>query len=306
MSRILLLAAAVLAATVTGVARAADPPAETPFPSAQVGDVFVAAQTVTANGAMANYFAPGSQVTFRAYAVDGKTHKSLKTADAKYFYVAIPGQPNVKLKYDPKNGAATSALAWVGSWTVPASYTLGLVPFKVLVKTVSKHRGQFVQLPVASAQLTISTDQPAFLTPSPAVPKTTTAADKPLSVSIYTDTVNGTRPTGAPPRLVGCAQTNVFKRGEQFVLRTWGVDMASADVLSSANVDTATATLAGVATPLTLNWGSHGATSNKVWFWSAAWNIPADYPLGDVTVHVVFKTDAGKTGVYDHLVTIIL
>jgi hypothetical protein len=303
MSRILLLAAAVLAATVTATARAADP-AETPFPSAQVGDVFIAAQTVTTAGEMANYFAPGSTVAFRAYAVDGKTHKVLQTGDVKYFYVKIPNQPNVKLKLDSKSALASSRLTWVGTWAVPGNYSTGLVNFKVLVKTTAKRIGQFVQLPVASAQLTISNSPPPVLGSAPAT-STAPLTAAPLGVSIYVDTVNGTSPQGAPKRLVGCSQTNVFKRGEQLVVRTWGVDMATSEVLSSANVDTATATLPGLAAPLTLNWGAHGATSNRVWFWSAPWAIPADYPLGEATLHVAYKTDEGKSGAYDHKITII-
>ena len=54
-----------------------------------------------------------------------------------------------------------------------------------------------------------------------------------------------------------------------------------------------------------LNWGSHGATGNKVWFWANAWQIPKDYPLGDTTVRVTFTTVAGKVGTFDHLITII-
>ena len=36
-----------------------------------------------------------------------------------------------------------------------------------------------------------------------------------------------------------------------------------------------------------------------------AWIIPADYPLGDATVSVTFKTDNGKVGAFDYVITII-
>jgi hypothetical protein len=291
MRKILLLGAALGAAAMVATAAFAADPVETPFPSQAVGDVFIAAQTVTADGAMANYFAPGSTVAFRAYAVDSKTHKVLQTADEKYFYVKIPNQPNVKLKYDPKSPAASSRLQWVGTWTVPANYTTGLVDFKVLVKNTAKRQGQFVQFPVTSAQLTISATPPPLLTPAPAA-STLPTTSAPLSVSIYVDSVNGTTPaSGVAKRLIGCTQTNVFKRGEQLVLRSWAVDMTSGDVLSSANVDTAVATLPG--------------TTNRVWFWSSPWIIPADYPIGDTTVNVSYKTDDGKVGIYPYKLTII-
>jgi len=301
MRSILCLAAvAVAAVTFTAVAPAAD---EVPFPANVVADVFVAAQTVGADGSVTNFFKPGSAVIFRAYVVDGKTSKVLGAKDVKYFYVAIPGQPNVKLKYDAKATGATSRLAWTGTWNVPATFATGVVSFKVLTQTTARKRGQFVQLPVPSSQLTISTNPPNQVAGGTAAPTETALAK--LPVSIYVDTVNGTRPPGAAPREIGCAQTTVYKRGEQVVFRTWGADTSTNEVLSSANVDTATATVPGVANPITLNWGAHGTAGSQVWFWSNFWNIPADYPLGTTTVHITFKTDSGKTGTYDHVLNII-
>ena len=90
------LAALALAAPVL----AADPPPPqpvTPFPTANSGDVFVIAHAVVTDGAISNYFAPGSTVNLRAYAVDGKTsavltakngHRSSRPAT-----IAIVNQP---------------------------------------------------------------------------------------------------------------------------------------------------------------------------------------------------------------------
>ncbi|HEY6029598.1 MAG TPA: hypothetical protein VIU44_03490 [Gaiellaceae bacterium] len=299
-----LVAAAALAATFTAAALAADPapPTEVPFPSPKVADLFVAAQTVATDGSLVNYFAPGQTVTFRAYAVDGKTSQILVAKDVKYFYVTIPSQPNVKLKYDPKAPGASSRLAWTGTWTVPSSYPLGIVGFKVLVKTNAKKRGQFVQMPVATSMLTIASN------PSAAKTGAAAAAAESLSklpVALYADSVNGTAPAGGPTRTIGCTQTNVYKRGERFVLRTWGSETSTGEILSSANVDTATFTVPGVSAPINLAWGSHGATGAKVWFWTNFWIVPADYPLGSAVVKVNFKTDSGKTGTYDYPITII-
>jgi hypothetical protein len=295
MRRVLIGGAALLAAAAcTAPAVAED---EKPFPAPQVAQVFVAAQTVTTDGALNNYFAPGSTVVFRVYAVDGKTHKVVVPKDVKYFYVAIPGQPSLKLKYDAKAGR----MPWTAAWTIPSTYARGIVQFKVLIKTQAKRVGQFVQLPVASSQLTVSATPQAALGTGPAV---AAAPPSKLDVSLYVDSVNGTRPAAAKPRPIGCTQTNVYKRGEQFVLRAWGTEMATADVLSSANVKDASFSVPGVA-PVTLNWGAHGATSNRVWFWTNAWNIPADFPLGEVTVRVTFNLETGKSGTYDYTITII-
>ena len=302
MRKILTLGVALVA--FAGVASAAlgdTPPIAAPFPAATAGTVFVAAQTVNPTGAMQNQFAPGSSVVFRAFAVDSKARKALVAKDVKYFYVAIPNQSPVKLTYSPKAPGTSGQMVWIGTWTVPASYPAGLVDFKVLVKTQNKRLGSFVQMPVATSQLTISSTPQT----SPGNgPTATEPAAADTSVSLYMDTVNGTQPVGAPKRAVGCSQTNVYKRGEQVVVRVWGFDLTTGTTLSTDNVDTATYTIAGqAAAPVT--YGAHGAVGNKVFFWSAPWIIPPTFPLGDVTIHVAIKTDAGKTGTFDYPITII-
>jgi hypothetical protein len=273
-----------------------------PFPSANVGDVFVSAQTVTTDGAIANFFAPGGSVVFRAYAVDGKTHKVVTGKTYKYFYVKIPNQPNLKLRYTPRGSRASGRYVWTGTWNIPADYATGIVPFKVVVVVKAKKRmGSFAQMPVATSQLTV--------TPNPqnapgAGPASSGVAGTKLNFGIYADSVNGTRPSGAAPRPIGCTQTNVFKRGEQFVLRTWGFDLSTGSVLSIDNVSNAHFSVPGQADIL-LNWGSHGATGNKVWFWTNFWNIPKDYPLGDTNVRVSLTTTDGKTGTLLYPITII-
>jgi hypothetical protein len=291
--RILLPALVVLAAF--ALARGAS--ADTPFPAVHSGDVFVIAQTVTTDGSMHDYYKPGDNVVFRAYAVDGKNHKVL--TEAKYFYATIPGQPNVKFKYDPKAKTALGQYAWIGTWTVPSTYQLGLVNFKVLVQAKTKRRGSFVQMPVASSQLTITNTPPATATTPPAPVSTPTGTS---DLVVYADSVNGTRPAGAAPRPIGCTQTNVFKRGEQFVLRTWGFDLKSGALFSLDNVTEAHFTVPGQSN-VTLNWGTHGAA--RVFFWTNFWNIPTTFPLGDITVKISYSLTTGKVATLDYPITII-
>jgi hypothetical protein len=293
------LAAAAALAT-TAIADA--PPGTTPFPAQSVGTLFIAGQTVNTTGAMSSWFAPGATVVFRALALDTKTMKTLDAKGITYFYVTIPNQPNVKLKYDAKAPGANARMPWTGQWTVPTAYPAGIVNFKILAKSTFKRRGQFVQMPVATSQLNISPTAPSPFGNGPAA---STAAPDKSDLGIYVDTVNGTGPVGAAKRPIGCAQTNVFKRGEQVVFRVWGFDLKSGETLSTENIDTATVTLPGVATPLTLNYGSHGPTGGKVWFWSAPWIVTPSFPLGDFTATVTFKTDSGKTGTFDYAITIV-
>lgn len=306
MRKILVLVGAILTfGVLAAAAPAADPPVVVPFPAATAGPLFVAAQTVTSTGAMSSWFKPGDSIVFRAYAMDAKakSHKVLAAKDVKYFYVTIPNQPNVKLRYQPAAPGANARMPWVGTWTVPATYASGIVNFKVLVKSEARRVGQFVQMPVGTSMLNISATAPVVLGPGPAATALTAGVSNP-DIALYVDTVNGSSPVAAPKRAVGCTQTNVYKRGEQLVLRAWGTDLSTGQPLTTDNVDTATYTVAGQA-PITLPFGAHGAVGNKVMFWAMFWNIPPTFALGDVTIHVAFTTDTGKTGFYDHTVTII-
>jgi len=302
--RMIPTAVAVLALAATFVASAGAAPNDSPFPSPTVVDVFIAAQTVTTDGTMSNQFAPGSTVVFRAYATLPKSRDVLVAKDVRYFYVSIPNQPSVKLTYNPAARGASARMPWTGTWQVPATFTPGLVPFKVLVQTVKKLRGSFVQFPVSSAMLTIAAT-PQIVT-GPASTGTVTPITAKQDLSLYADTVNGTRPSGAKPRPVGCTQSNVFKRGEQVVVRSWGVDLtAGSALLTNENVDKAEMTVPGLAAPIAMSWGPHGATNARVFFWTGVWNVAADFPLGDVTLRITYTTINGKTSTYEHPLTII-
>ncbi|MES1247518.1 MAG: hypothetical protein ABUS54_07590 [Actinomycetota bacterium] len=294
----LVAAGLVAAAAIAGPAASATTPL--PFPSAKAGPVFIASHTTTTDGSMSTWFLPGDKVVFRAYAIDTKSQSYLTGKDVKYFYVAIPGQPNVKLTYDAKPTVMAS-MPWSGTWTVPSSFS-GQVNFRILVKTVGKHTGEFTQIPVSTAKLNIASNAAPVFGPAPTA-IATTESGKP-TLGLYVDSVNGTHPTGAAPRLVGCSQTNVFKRGEQFVLRVWGVNLKGGDVLSNDNVQTATASISGQP-DLTLGWGAHGTAPNQVYFWSAPWNIPATFPLGTTTVHITYTLVDGTKGSYDYPINII-
>lgn len=151
MKKLLTAAAAALALLALGATAGAQTPGETPFPAPKA-DVFVAVNTTTTAGAATNLVTRGSSVIFSAYAADMKTKKVLTGTDVKYFYVKIPGQPNVKLAYS-KVG---ERFLWTGTWTVPAAQPLGLVEFKALVKTKASRYGSFVQIGVTNAMLTVT------------------------------------------------------------------------------------------------------------------------------------------------------
>ena len=163
MKRLLALAIVALGATGTATAvRAAEAPPPSWPPSKM--QVFIWADTVTAPsstgqtpavlGKQENFFTRGAAVKFRMFAVDLKTKKVLTPSDVRFAYVTIPGQPNLKLTY-AKQGTGTAPSLWAGTWTIPPDYPLGVVAFRIVVRTKSNRFGAFVQTPVAAAQLTV-------------------------------------------------------------------------------------------------------------------------------------------------------
>ena len=153
---ILILTVGVTAVVVTAVG-GAQTPTETPFPSPTVVQFFVSTETVTNAGELSNLFPRGSTVVFRAFAGQSKTGKVLTADDTRYFYVTVPGQPNLKLTYKPVSKKVLPAWNWTATWTIPADYPLGLVQFKVLLRTKGPAQfGSFVQIPVGSSQLTVT------------------------------------------------------------------------------------------------------------------------------------------------------
>lgn len=302
MKRILIFTAALAAfAAVTATAKAADP---LPFPSPQVQQVFIATQTVLPDGTMNNYFAPGSTVVFRSYAVDPKSRSIVAPKLVKYFYVSIPNQPPLKYKYDAAAPGASTGLPWTATWTVPADYPQGTVAFRTLLKLTTKRQGQFIQLPVSPSMLTISKTPPPVVSPGAPAGSAGVVQSGKLDLSLYVDSVAGTRPVGVPARQIGCSQTNVYKRGEQLVVRAWGTDLNTSDVLSSDNIKEAHFSIAGQPDTV-MNWGAHGTAGSQVFFWTNALIVPQTFPLGESTVHVVFTTESGKTGTYDYVINVI-
>jgi hypothetical protein len=164
MKRLLALAVVGLGSAViaSGVPAADPPPPSWPGAKAQV---FMWGDTVTAPssfgtipavaGKQENFFTRTAGVKFRMYAVDLKTKKVLTPIDVRYAYVAIPGQPNLKLTYGKQGTAATAPHLWTAVWSIPADYPLGVVSFRILVRTKTNRGGSFRQVPVAAAQLTV-------------------------------------------------------------------------------------------------------------------------------------------------------
>ena len=117
-----------------------------------------------------------------------------------------------------------------------------------------------------------------------------------VDVAVYADTVSSSRGDVRQARV--CTQTNYFPRRSRVVFRAWAVDTKTGAALGQEDMKYAYIKIPGQPN-LKLNWGPHGAVGNKVQFWSAAWAIPADYPLGIVPFRIVFKTQDDKFGTFE-------
>lgn len=107
----------------------------------------IAPSTAANKGAQTNFFAPGTSVLFRMWAVDATgTGKVLTAADVRQAFVKIPGQPNVMMTFGKLGTAANAPSYWTGTWAVPADMKIGVVDFHVLLRTKAGYRlGDFSQ-----------------------------------------------------------------------------------------------------------------------------------------------------------------
>ena len=103
-------------------------------------------------------------------------------------------------------------------------------------------------------------------------------------VFLYVDTITG---GGTPAPAAGCAQTNLFQPGQVVVFRMDGVNAAAGGIdLTADTVLNAYVKVPGL-TRIPMVYGTHGKAS----YWTAAWTVGANYPIGivDFWVHVTTK-----------------
>lgn len=127
--------------------------------------------------------------------------------------------------------------------------------------------------------------------PTTVAPTTSTTLGPPAQgagthkLFLYVDTITG---GGSPKPAAGCAQTNLFQPGQLVVFRMDGVNVAAGGTdLTPQTVLAAYVRVPGVkAIPLV--YGNHGTTS----YWTAAWSIAKNYPVGIVNFVVQVTTKA--------------
>ncbi len=175
----------------------------------------------------------------------------------------------------PSTITATASVAGSVSFTADGAAIAGCT--SVATTTVTP----FVALCPFTAAAAGTVSIGAAFTPTDAVNNTSSTATPlslvvalpvqgmtPSPISLYVDTILGSGATGAatPGYPLGtCSIANEFLLGQTIVWRVYGndTDLGGA-VLTPKNVSSATVTVSGVATPITLNYGAHGAVA----FWT--------------------------------------
>lgn len=140
------------------------------------------------------------------------------------------------------------------------------------------------------------TPLPAGQTATPAPPAPTPNAPEKQQVVFYVDTVT----SGAGESLVNvdpnisCVRTSAFARGMHVVFRMKLYDNTGTEI-QTATADSVIVKIGGK--DVTARYGRHG----EAWFWTAAYDIPADAPLGVIDYSIVAKTKSGLTGTFKEI-----
>jgi len=106
---------------------------------------------------------------------------------------------------------------------------------------------------------------------------------------------------------VYCADSSVFRRGQQVVFRLYIVDAKTGKVLTGKDIRRVVLRIAGQpdqTMPFRPQGGNPDATSP--WLWSKAWLVPGDYPLGtfkfDIAAQIKQTKNTAKWVVYNPVI----
>jgi len=119
--------------------------------------------------------------------------------------------------------------------------------------------------------------EPGVIWPAPN-PKT-----KKFDIAFYVETLPGNG-SGA------CRQTNTFERGQRAVWHIGAINARKGTFVLPKDIKYAYVQIPGVSKNFGVTFVPHGRDPvTAPWTWTARWDIPNDYPLGQVQYKVVFK-----------------
>ncbi len=191
---------------------------------------------------------------------------------------------------------ATGALALACSAAEPtAKPTTAAAPPAAAKPAAADKNVLLAAIPNAPPRATATPLPAGAVPPAPPAPP----APEKVDVFLYVDTVtagNGESKLNLDPNR-NCAITGVIKRGMHLVFRMKGVDVTTAKTLTTENVKDATVRIPGQE-DRKMRFAKHADD----WHWGgAAWDVPADYPLGAVDFTVEVTTVDGKKGLFKQM-----
>lgn len=125
----------------------------------------------------------------------------------------------------------------------------------------------------------------------------TDAAKVAVPVAVSVDSVTSSPGAGLVDATAACVQQSVFKRGMHIVFRMSAQDTVTGKALGEAEISDAILQLPS-GDELAFKYAKHGKEADSPFFWSTAWDVPMDFPLGAVDYKVVVTTVAGDTATW--------
>jgi hypothetical protein len=135
-------------------------------------------------------------------------------------------------------------------------------------------------------------------TAAPTVAPTVAAAPAPKTLILVGDTVRGTAGlTDEEKTFLTCTQQSRFPQGSSIVWRYRVLEPATAKAMSDKQLKSFTLTLPD-GKEKAFTYGEHPKASN-IWFWTASFELPKDYPTGAFNYKVLATDLEGRTGTFD-------
>lgn len=149
----------------------------------------------------------------------------------------------------------------------------------------------------ATEEENTNTTNNATATPAPTV-AAATAAPAAKALILVGDTVRGTANLTAEEKtFLTCTQQSRFPQGASIVWRYKVIDPVTAKAMTDKQLKSFTITFPD-GTSKDFTWGEHPKGSN-IWFFTAAFALPKDYPTGAFNYKVLATDLEGRTGAFD-------
>lgn len=115
---------------------------------------------------------------------------------------------------------------------------------------------------------------------------------------IDADTVWGPANIPDEERLsVSCVQNNRFARNEEIVWRVKVFDPVTGEAMDDTTLESVQVILPDQT--LDMRFGPHPRDTPADFFWTVSWDIPEDYPTGELPYSVSASSADGRTGTYE-------